>query len=43
MLGQSRGAFAMSRDNLLPLWFARTPRRYRITIVVGARSRRAFA
>ncbi len=39
MLGQSRVAFAMSRDNLLPSWFARvhpqyrTP--YRITIVTG--------
>jgi basic amino acid/polyamine antiporter, APA family len=39
ILGQSRVAFAMSRDNLLPRWFARvhptfrTP--YRITIVTG--------
>lgn len=40
MLGQSRVAFAMSRDGLLPRWLAhvhptlRTP--YRITIIVGA-------
>src|ERR671921_1826914 len=40
VLGQSRVAFAMSRDNLLPLWFSRvhstfrTP--YRITIITGA-------
>src|ERR671917_983211 len=39
VLGQSRVAFAMSRDNLLPRWFAgvhptfRTP--YRITIITG--------
>jgi basic amino acid/polyamine antiporter, APA family len=39
ILGQSRVAFAMSRDNLLPLWFSRvhhsfrTP--YRITIITG--------
>ncbi len=39
ILGQSRVAFAMSRDNLLPQWFARvhpsfrTP--YRITIITG--------
>jgi len=39
MLGQSRVAFAMSRDGLLPLWFSkvhptfRTP--YRLTIVTG--------
>src|SRR5215207_1154311 len=39
VLGQSRVAFALSRDNLLPLWFARvhasfrTP--YRITIITG--------
>ena len=39
VLGQSRVAFAMSRDNLLPQWFARvhpsfrTP--YRITIITG--------
>jgi APA family basic amino acid/polyamine antiporter len=39
MLGQSRVAFAMSRDNLLPRWFSQvhptfgTP--YRITIIVG--------
>src|SRR5918997_1804238 len=42
ILGQSRVAFAMSRDNLLPLWFSRvhtsfrTP--YRITIVTGVAS-----
>src|SRR5919202_5181665 len=40
VLGQSRVAFAMSRDNLLPQWFSRvhhgfrTP--YRITIIPGA-------
>ena len=39
ILGQSRVAFAMSRDNLLPLWFSqvhprfRTP--HRITIITG--------
>jgi basic amino acid/polyamine antiporter, APA family len=39
VLGQSRVAFAMSRDNLLPRWFSkvhptfRTP--YRITIITG--------
>ena len=39
VLGQARVAFAMSRDNLLPQWFARvhpsfrTP--YRITIITG--------
>jgi basic amino acid/polyamine antiporter, APA family len=39
ILGQSRVAFAMSRDNLLPRWFSRvhpsfrTP--YRITIITG--------
>ena len=39
MLGQSRVAFAMSRDNLLPRWFSKvhptfgTP--YRITVTVG--------
>ncbi len=39
VLGQSRVAFAMSRDNLLPLWFSRvhpsfrTP--HRITIITG--------
>ena len=39
ILGQSRVAFAMSRDNLLPQWFSRvhstfrTP--YRITIITG--------
>ncbi len=42
ILGQSRVAFAMSRDNLLPRWFAqvhptfRTP--YRITIITGVLS-----
>ncbi len=42
ILGQSRVAFAMSRDNLLPRWFARvhptfrTP--YRITIITGIAS-----
>ena len=40
MLGQSRVAFAMSRDNLLPLFFARIHPRfrtpYRITILTGA-------
>ena len=42
VLGQSRVAFAMSRDNLLPRWFAqvhptfRTP--YRITIITGIAS-----
>jgi basic amino acid/polyamine antiporter, APA family len=39
LLGQSRGAFAMSRDNLLPLWFSRVHTRfrtpYRITIITG--------
>jgi len=39
ILGQSRVAFAMSRDNLLPRWFARTHPRYRtpyrITILTG--------
>jgi APA family basic amino acid/polyamine antiporter len=39
ILGQSRVAFAMSRDNLLPLWFSRVHSRfrtpYRITIVTG--------
>ena len=39
ILGQSRVAFAMSRDNLLPRWFARTHPRfrtpYRITIITG--------
>jgi len=38
-LGQSRVAFAMSRDNLLPLWFSRVHSRfctpYRITIITG--------
>src|SRR5215213_9082076 len=39
VLSQSRVAFAMNRDNLLPLWFSRvhstfrTP--YRITIITG--------
>ena len=42
ILGQSRVAFAMSRDNLLPRWFSkvhpsfRTP--YRITIITGIAS-----
>jgi APA family basic amino acid/polyamine antiporter len=39
ILGQSRVAFAMSRDNLLPLYFARAHPRfrtpYRITILTG--------
>src|SRR5918993_264321 len=39
ILGQSRVAFAMSRDNLLPLWFSRVHTRfrtpYRITILTG--------
>src|SRR5918998_3203117 len=39
ILGQSRVAFAMSRDNLLPLWFSRVHRSfrtpYRITIITG--------
>ena len=39
ILGQSRVAFAMSRDNLLPLWFSRVHSRfrtpYRITIITG--------
>src|ERR687885_2065848 len=39
MLGQSRVAFAMSRDNLLPVYFARAHPRfrtpYRITILTG--------
>jgi APA family basic amino acid/polyamine antiporter len=39
MLGQSRVAFAMSRDNLLPPWLGRTHPRfrtpYRITIITG--------
>ena len=39
MLGQSRVAFAMSRDNLLPRYFARAHPRfrtpYRITIITG--------
>jgi basic amino acid/polyamine antiporter, APA family len=39
ILGQSRVAFAMSRDNLLPLWFSRVHTRfrtpYRITIITG--------
>jgi APA family basic amino acid/polyamine antiporter len=39
ILGQSRVAFAMSRDNLLPVWFSRVHRRfrtpYRITIITG--------
>jgi APA family basic amino acid/polyamine antiporter len=39
ILGQSRVAFAMSRDNLLPLWFSRVHPRFRtphrITIITG--------
>jgi len=39
ILGQSRVAFAMSRDNLLPQWFSRVHSRfrtpYRITILTG--------
>lgn len=39
VLGQSRVAFAMSRDNLLPLWFSRVHTRfrtpYRITVIIG--------
>ena len=39
VLGQSRVAFAMSRDNLLPRWFSRVHHRfrtpYRITIITG--------
>jgi APA family basic amino acid/polyamine antiporter len=39
ILGQSRVAFAMSRDNLLPRWFSRVHRSfrtpYRITIITG--------
>jgi APA family basic amino acid/polyamine antiporter len=39
ILGQSRVAFAMSRDNLLPVWFSRVHPRfrtpYRITIITG--------
>jgi basic amino acid/polyamine antiporter, APA family len=39
ILGQSRVAFAMSRDNLLPPWFSRVHRTfrtpYRITIITG--------
>ena len=39
ILGQSRVGFAMSRDNLLPLWFSRVHPRYRtphrITIITG--------
>jgi APA family basic amino acid/polyamine antiporter len=42
VLGQSRVAFAMSRDNLLPLWFSRVHRTfrtpYRITIITGVAS-----
>jgi APA family basic amino acid/polyamine antiporter len=40
VLGQSRVAFAMSRDNLLPRWFSRVHTRFRtphrITIITGA-------
>ena len=39
VLGQSRVAFAMSRDNLLPLWFSRVHQQFRtphrITIITG--------
>ncbi len=39
LLGQSRVAFAMSRDNLLPLWFSKVHPRFRtparITIISG--------
>jgi basic amino acid/polyamine antiporter, APA family len=39
VLGQSRVAFAMSRDNLLPPWFSRVHTRFRtphrITIITG--------
>lgn len=38
MLGQSRVAFAMSRDGLLPLWLSRVGRfrtPYRITLITG--------
>lgn len=39
MLGQSRVAFAMSRDGLLPLWLSRVHSRfqtpYRITLITG--------
>jgi APA family basic amino acid/polyamine antiporter len=39
VLGQSRVAFAMSRDNLLPPWFSRVHRTFRtphrITIITG--------
>src|ERR671914_375480 len=39
VLGQSRVAFAMSRDNLLPRWFSRVHTRFRtphrITIITG--------
>jgi APA family basic amino acid/polyamine antiporter len=39
ILGQSRVALAMSRDNLLPLWFSRVHSRFRtphrITIITG--------
>jgi basic amino acid/polyamine antiporter, APA family len=42
VLGQSRVAFAMSRDNLLPRWFSRVHTRFRtphrITIITGAAS-----
>src|SRR5919107_94695 len=39
VLGQSRAAFAMSRDHLLPLWFSRVHQQFRtphrITIITG--------
>jgi APA family basic amino acid/polyamine antiporter len=39
ILGQSRVGFAMSRDNLLPLWFSRVHHQFRtphrITIITG--------
>jgi basic amino acid/polyamine antiporter, APA family len=42
VLGQSRVAFAMSRDNLLPPWFSRVHRTFRtphrITIITGVAS-----
>ncbi|MGW1682503.1 amino acid permease [Saccharopolyspora sp. NPDC002376] len=39
MLGQARVGFAMSRDGLLPVWFAKVHRKYRtpyrITVITG--------